>query len=112
MLSDDSQSYRIKELLQAFDDNGWNRSAALLAHMDTKALTAKEILLAVLKDDPGLLLELRHLLVRNPALVKWSSIFTQRIRSWFARNYCADDGLTWKYYLLTLFIQPLELSAQ
>gem|GEM_PF-4444410 len=62
-----AQSYRIKELLQAFDDNSWNCSAALLAHLDTKSLTAKEILLAVLKDDPGLLLELRHLLVRNPA---------------------------------------------
>ncbi len=62
-----SQSYRIKELLQAFDDNGWNRSATLLSHLDAKSLTAKEILLAVLKDDPGLLLELRHLLVRNPA---------------------------------------------
>ncbi len=62
-----SQSYRIKELLQGFDDNGWNRSAALLSHLDTKSLTAREILLAVLKDDPGLLLKLRHLLVRNPA---------------------------------------------
>jgi len=62
-----SQSYRIKELLQAFDDDGWNRSAALLSHLDTKSLTPKEILLAVLKDDPGLLLELRHLLVRNDA---------------------------------------------
>jgi digeranylgeranylglycerophospholipid reductase len=62
-----SQSYRIKELLQAFDDNGWNRSAALLSHLDTKSLTAKEILLAVLKDDPGLLLELRHLFLKHPA---------------------------------------------
>ncbi len=62
-----AQSYRITELLQAFDDNGWNRSAALLSHLDTKSLTAREILLAVLKDDPGLLLKLRHLLVRNPA---------------------------------------------
>jgi digeranylgeranylglycerophospholipid reductase len=58
-----AQSYRIKELLQAFDDNDWNRSAALLAHLDIKALTPKEILLAVLKDDPDLLLELRHLLI-------------------------------------------------
>jgi hypothetical protein len=41
--------------------------AALLSHLDTKSLTAKEILLTVLKDDPGLLLELRHLLVRNSA---------------------------------------------
>jgi hypothetical protein len=39
----------------------------LRQHLDTKSLTAKEILLAVLKDDPGLLLELRHLLVKNPA---------------------------------------------
>ena len=56
-----SQSYRIKELLQSFDDQAWNRSAALLAHLDAKSLTAKEIMLAVLKEDPGLLLELRHL---------------------------------------------------
>jgi hypothetical protein len=41
--------------------------AVLLSHLDIKSLTAKEILLAVLKDDPGLLLELRHLLVRNSA---------------------------------------------
>jgi digeranylgeranylglycerophospholipid reductase len=62
-----SQSYRIKELLQSFDDNGWNRSAALLAHLDAKSLTAKEVMLAVLREDPGLLLELRHLFVKNPA---------------------------------------------
>jgi digeranylgeranylglycerophospholipid reductase len=62
-----SQSYRIKELLQAFDDNGWNRSAALLSQLDTKSLTAKELMLAIFKEDPGLLLELRHLFVRNSA---------------------------------------------
>jgi digeranylgeranylglycerophospholipid reductase len=61
-----AQSYRIKELLQSLDDIGWNRSAALLAHLDSKSLTAKEIMLAIFKEDPGLLLELRHLLVRNP----------------------------------------------
>ena len=58
-----SASYRIKELLQSFDDQTWNRSAALLTHMDVKSMTAKEILLAVFKEDPGLLLELRHLFV-------------------------------------------------
>jgi digeranylgeranylglycerophospholipid reductase len=62
-----SQSYRIKELLQGFDDNGWNRSAALLAHLDAKSMTAKDIMLTIFKEDPGLLLELRHLFVRNPA---------------------------------------------
>ena len=62
-----SLSYRIKELLQAFDDKAWNRSAALLAHLDTKSLTAKDVMLAVFKEDPGLLLELRHLFTRNPA---------------------------------------------
>jgi digeranylgeranylglycerophospholipid reductase len=62
-----SQSYRIKELLQGFDDNGWNRSAALLTHLDAKSLTAKEVILTIFKEDPGLLLELRHLFVRNPA---------------------------------------------
>jgi digeranylgeranylglycerophospholipid reductase len=62
-----SQSYRINELLQALDDNGWNRSAALLAHLDSKSLTAKEIMLAIFKEDPGLLLELRHLFIRDPA---------------------------------------------
>ena len=62
-----AQSYRVKELLQGFDDAGWNRSAALLAHLDTKVLTAREILRAALKDDPSLLPELRHLLVRNTA---------------------------------------------
>ncbi len=64
---DMSLSYRIKELLQAFDDEAWNRSAALLAHLDVKSLTAKEVMLAVLREDPGLLLELRHLVIRNPA---------------------------------------------
>ncbi len=59
---DMSLSYRIKELLQSFDDKAWNRGAALLAHMDTRSLTAREIMLAVFKEDPGLLLELRHLL--------------------------------------------------
>ena len=56
-----SLSYRIKELLQSFDDKAWNRSAALLAHLDAKSLTTKEILVAVFKEDPSLLLELRHL---------------------------------------------------
>jgi hypothetical protein len=46
-----SLSYRIKELLQAFDDKAWNRSAALLSHLDVKSLTAKEVLLAVLRED-------------------------------------------------------------
>jgi flavin-dependent dehydrogenase len=62
-----SQSYRIKELLQGLDDNGWNRSAALLSHLDAKSLTAREIILAIFKEDPGFLLELRHLFIRNPA---------------------------------------------
>ena len=62
-----SQSYRIKELLQAFDDNGLNRSATLLSQLDAKSMTAKEVMLAVFREDPGLLLELRHLFTRNPA---------------------------------------------
>jgi digeranylgeranylglycerophospholipid reductase len=62
-----SQSYRIKELLQAFDDKAWNRSAAVLAHLDAKSLTAKEIMLAVFREDLGLLLELRHLFIRDSA---------------------------------------------
>jgi digeranylgeranylglycerophospholipid reductase len=64
---DMSLSYRIKELLQSFDDQAWNRSAALLAHVDAKSLTAKEIMLTIFKEDPSLLLELRHLFTRNPA---------------------------------------------
>ena len=60
---DMSLSYRIKELLQAFDDKAWNRSAAVLSHLDIKSLTAQEVLLAVLREDPGLLLELRHLVI-------------------------------------------------
>jgi digeranylgeranylglycerophospholipid reductase len=64
---DMSLSYRIKELLQSFDDKAWNRSAALLARLDAKSLTAKEVMLAVFREDPGLLLELRHLFIKNPA---------------------------------------------
>lgn len=64
---DTSLSYRIKELLQAFDDKAWNRSAALLSHLNVKSLTAKEVMLAVLREDPGLLLELRHLVIKDPA---------------------------------------------
>jgi hypothetical protein len=56
-----SLSYRIKELLQSFDDKAWNRSAALLSRLDVKSLSAKEVLLAVLREDPGLLLELRQI---------------------------------------------------
>ncbi len=62
-----SLSYRLKELLQAFDDKGWNRSAALLSHLDARSLTAKEVMLAVFREDPGLLLELRHVFTRNPS---------------------------------------------
>ncbi len=64
---DMSLSYRIKELLQSFDDRAWNRSAALLAHVDAKSLTTKEIMLTIFKEDPSLLLELRHLFTRSPA---------------------------------------------
>ncbi len=64
---DMSLSYRIKELLQAFDDKAWNRSAAVLSHLDVRSLSAREVLLAVLREDPGLLLELRHLVIKNPA---------------------------------------------
>ena len=62
-----SQSYRIKELVQALDDKALNRSATLLSHLDAKSLTAKEVMLAVFREDPGLLLELRHLFTRNSA---------------------------------------------
>ena len=62
-----SQSYRIKELVRALDDKALNRSATLLSHLDAKSLTAKEVMLAVFREDPGLLLELRHLFTRNSA---------------------------------------------
>lgn len=56
-----SQSYRIKELVQLLDDHALNRSAAVLAHLDTQSLTTRDVMMAVFREDPGLLLELRHL---------------------------------------------------
>ncbi len=64
---DMTRSYRIKELVQSLDDQALNRSAALLAHLDAKSLTVKEVMMAVFREDPGLLLELRHLFTRNSA---------------------------------------------
>ncbi len=54
-------SYRVKELALSLDDETMNRIAALLTQFDPKTVTKKELLTA-LKDDPGLLLKLRHLL--------------------------------------------------
>ncbi len=56
-----SQSSRIKELVQSLDDQALNRSAAVLAHLDTQSLTTRDVMMAVFREDPGLLLELRHL---------------------------------------------------
>lgn len=54
-------SYRVKELGLSLDDETLNRIAALLTQFDPQTVTKKQ-LLTVLKDDPGLLLKLRHLL--------------------------------------------------